>query len=193
MAISGSDIFVANSALGTVGEYTTSGATVNASLITGLTNLLDIDVKGSDLFVANNGVVSEYTTSGALVDASLITGIYGSALVVSGSDIFVDNPSGIGEYTTSGATVNASLISVPFVAGDIAVSGSDIFVGNGSSGTVAEYTISGATVDSSLISGLPDLTGIAVPSGVPDNGATAAMLGAAVMGLALLYPRRKLS
>src|ERR1035438_10564907 len=32
----GQDIFVANVASGTIGEYTTSGATVNASLVSGL-------------------------------------------------------------------------------------------------------------------------------------------------------------
>ena len=36
MAIAGGDIFVANNGNGTIGEYTTSGATVNPSLISGL-------------------------------------------------------------------------------------------------------------------------------------------------------------
>ena len=36
IVVSGSDLFVANDAGGTIGEYTTSGATVNASLISGL-------------------------------------------------------------------------------------------------------------------------------------------------------------
>jgi len=33
IAVSGSDLFVTNTATGTIGEYTTSGATVNAALI----------------------------------------------------------------------------------------------------------------------------------------------------------------
>jgi hypothetical protein len=40
---------------GTIGEYTTSGATVNASLISGLTSPYGIAVSGANLFVAQNG------------------------------------------------------------------------------------------------------------------------------------------
>jgi hypothetical protein len=80
--VSGSDLFVLSGLTGseTIGEYTTSGATVNASLITGLTDGNEIAVDGSDLFVTNfpDGTVSEYTTSGALVNASLITGLDGA-------------------------------------------------------------------------------------------------------------------
>ena len=36
LAVSGSNLFVANWNAGTIGEYTTSGGTVNASLISGL-------------------------------------------------------------------------------------------------------------------------------------------------------------
>jgi DNA-binding beta-propeller fold protein YncE len=76
------NIFVTNQGQGngTIGEYTTSGATVNASLVTGLSNSYGIAVSGSDLFVtnvtgANSGTVGEYTTSGATVNASLISGL----------------------------------------------------------------------------------------------------------------------
>ncbi len=77
-----------------MGEYTTSGATVNASLITGLDEPEGISVSGSDIFVTNLGsnTVGEYTTSGATVNASLITGLEEPVRsVVSGSDIFVAN------------------------------------------------------------------------------------------------------
>jgi hypothetical protein len=60
---------------GTIAEYTTSGATVNASLISGLSFPEGIAVSGSDLFVVNTnansvqtlgpGSIGEYTTSGA--------------------------------------------------------------------------------------------------------------------------------
>ena len=71
------DIFVTNNGGNTVGDYTTSGATVNASLITGLNGPTGIALSGSNLFVVNfNGnTVGEYTTSGATVNASLITGL----------------------------------------------------------------------------------------------------------------------
>jgi hypothetical protein len=48
---------------GTVGEYTTSGATVNASLVPGLSGPFGIAVSGSDLFIMNysTGTIGEYT------------------------------------------------------------------------------------------------------------------------------------
>ncbi len=77
IAVSGADLFVANLGNGTIGEYTTAGATVNAALISGLNQPFGIAVSGSDLFVANggNGTIGEYTTSGATVNAALISGL----------------------------------------------------------------------------------------------------------------------
>ena len=62
---------------GTIGAYTTSGATVNAALISGLDLPFGIAVSGSDLFVANidGGTIGEYTTAGATVNAALISGL----------------------------------------------------------------------------------------------------------------------
>jgi len=44
IAVSGSDLFVANQGNGTVGEFTTSGTVVNASLISGLNSPNDIAI-----------------------------------------------------------------------------------------------------------------------------------------------------
>jgi hypothetical protein len=87
IAVSGSDLFVANYSGNTIGEYTTSGATVNASLVSGLNGPWGIAVSGSDLFVtsASDGTIGEYTTSGATVNAALISGLndpFGIAVVV---------------------------------------------------------------------------------------------------------------
>jgi hypothetical protein len=84
--VSGSDLFVTNTANGTIGEYTTSGATVNASLVSGLNSPIGIAVSGSDLFVTNqgSGTIGEYTTSGTTVNASLVSGLnapFGIAVV----------------------------------------------------------------------------------------------------------------
>ena len=79
------DIFVTNYN-GTVGEYTTSGATVNASLVSGLYEPMGIAVSGSNLFVANysSGTIGEYDAiTGATVNASLVSGLsypYGIAV-----------------------------------------------------------------------------------------------------------------
>ena len=114
-------IFAVNWNSSSIGEYTTSGAIINESLITGLQSPWGIALDGQgDLFVASygnygNGFIGEYTTSGAVINASLISGLsgpYGIALDGAG-DIFVANNGNgtIGEYTTSGEVVNASLIS----------------------------------------------------------------------------------
>ena len=98
------EIFVTNGSPQTVGAYTTSGATVNSSLITGLNDPLGIAVSGGDLFVANylSGTIGEYTTSGATVNATLVTGLtYLTGVAVSAGDLFVTDSNGIGEYTTS--------------------------------------------------------------------------------------------
>jgi hypothetical protein len=75
---------------GTVSEYTTSGGTVQAPLISGLADAESMAVNGSDIFVANaqeDGTVAEYTTSGATVNASLISGLsYPRAVAVSGNN-----------------------------------------------------------------------------------------------------------
>jgi hypothetical protein len=182
-------IFVANEQAGTIGEYTTAGATLNAALITGLGHPIALAVSGSDLFVVSvdvNGIgtIGKYTTSGATVNAALITGLnFPEGIAVSGSNLFVVNnfpanpvmPFGsIGEYTTSGATVNAALIpNAPLSPVGIAVSGSNLFVTQNClsmasclpivGGTIGEYTTSGATVNTALISsGLSDSFGIAV-------------------------------
>jgi hypothetical protein len=77
IALSGSNLFVTNQNTGTIGEYTTSGATVNPALISGLSNPTGIAVSGSDLFVANvgTGTIGEYTTAGATVNPTLISGL----------------------------------------------------------------------------------------------------------------------
>jgi hypothetical protein len=86
---------------GMIGEYTTSGATVNSALVTGLTLPTGIAISGGDLFVENLYVPPSYS--------------FGT----------------VGEYTTSGATVNSALISGVEVPVGIAVSGGDLFVGHG--------------------------------------------------------------
>ncbi len=151
-------IFVTDG-INTVGEYTTSGATVNASLISGLNNPQGMAVSGSDLFVTNIGAdtIGEYTTTGATVNAALVSGLnIPVGIAVYGSDLFVTNTGAgtVGEYTTTGATVNAALLSGLGEPESIAISGSELFVANGESGgytTIGEYTTAGATVNADLI------------------------------------------
>src|ERR1700733_9430044 len=70
-------IFVANNGNNTIGEYTTSGGTVNASLVSELLGPIGIAVSGGDLFVLSysSGRIGEYTTSGGTVNAALVSGL----------------------------------------------------------------------------------------------------------------------
>lgn len=207
LAVSGGDLFVLE-ANNTVGEYTTSLAPVNPTLIVGsglgptpgLPN--GIAVSGSDIFVTNErtDTVSEYTTSGAVVNPSLIPpfspqnplGITSpTGIAVDGSDLFVlDSLSGrVGEYTTSGAMVNGKLISGLGETVGIAALGSDLFVLT-LGGSVGEYTTSGAVVNADLVggSGDPDFFGggIAVaPTPEPSTFllVSAALLAGVIWGL----------
>jgi hypothetical protein len=93
--------------LGTIGEYTISGATVNASLISGLNGPSSIVVSGSNLFVTNtsNGTIGEYTTSGATVNASLISGLdepYGFVVVTPEPSTWAMLATGVGAFLLVG-------------------------------------------------------------------------------------------
>ena len=109
-------IFVAEYGNGPIGEYATSGATVNAALIRGL-KPTGIAVSGGNLFVVdtfNNRICEYNATSGMVVNPALITGLnQPTGIAVSGGNLFVADTGNnrIGEYTTSGATVNAALVT----------------------------------------------------------------------------------
>ncbi len=146
-----------------------AGASVNASLVTGLSGPIGIAVSGNDLFVTNgnNGTIGEYdANTGATINASLITGLSGPiGIAISGSDLFVTNANNgtIGEYTTSGATINASLITTVHEPWGIAVSGADLFIGDAYTGTVGEYeATTGAAINASLVTGLNGPVSVAV-------------------------------
>jgi len=143
---------------GSIGEYTTSGATLNASLISELSAPCGLALSGNNLFVASaSGGIGEYTTSGTTVNPSLVTGLsHPEGLAVAGNNLYVANLGNgtIGEYTTSGTTVNAALIAGLDQPTGVVVFGTDLFVLDIARGTIGEYTTSGATVNASLVSGL---------------------------------------
>ena len=87
--VSGQELFVGNSTSGTIGEYATSGATVNAALVSGLNSPRGLAVSGNTLFVANvaNGTIGAYTTSGETINAALVSGLNEPfGLAVNGND-----------------------------------------------------------------------------------------------------------
>lgn len=169
-------IFVSNLSGNTIGEYNAStGAAINAALISGLETPEGIVVSGGNLFVANNGNagtahVGQYTTTGTTVNAALVSGLSGAInnIAISGSKLFVSNFSNntIGEYdATTGATINAALVTGLTSPGGIAVSGGHLFVVNlgtlPGTGTVDEFdATTGAAISAPLISGLNNPEGL---------------------------------
>lgn len=165
-SLNAQEIYVAGN---NVGEYGLDGSTINASLITGYSDLDGFAISGSDLFLVDYGsslyAVAEYTTAGVSVNSDLIPTYVLGGFTASGSDLFLANEGGtISETTTSGTVVNDSLFSTGNQPVDIAISGNDIFVVNqvGLYNTIGEYTISGATVNADLISGLRGVQSIAI-------------------------------
>lgn len=149
---------------GTIGEYTNSGATVNASLISGLSFPGSIAVSEGFIYVTNfhEGTIGKYTTSGLTINPTLISGLNAPGdIEVSGGDLYVAELNRVGKYSTSGGTVNASLITgLSSPPGALAVSGTNLFVGTGS--TLGEYTTSGGTIDASLVTDLQNVTDVDV-------------------------------
>ena len=156
------NIFVTNNENGTVGEYTTSGATVNPALITGLSAPSGIVVSDGYIYVPDfdTGTIAKYTTEGTLVTASLVTGLAGPVgLRLFQGNLYVteqvDGMNGrVSVYTTSGATVNAALIPRFPVPVDLAFDDTFLYVTSLSAGRVSKFDCStGATVVASLIGG----------------------------------------
>jgi hypothetical protein len=98
-------IFVANFDIfappntGTIGEYNaTTGATVNASLISGLNEPGGIAVSGGNLFVADFGfgIIGEYNaTTGATETFALVSGLNGPAFIA------VTTPSSVADASST--------------------------------------------------------------------------------------------
>jgi hypothetical protein len=163
-------MFLAEFDANKVGEFTTSGATINGSLITEASEPYNMAVSGNDIFIVNRAnpsaggdTISEYTTGGVLVNANLAPGLSSlNAIAVSGNDLFVSTGGAIAEYSTSGSLVNPNLVSGLSAPTGIAISGTNLFVTDGNNQNVGEYTTSGITVNANLISGLGFVNGLAI-------------------------------
>lgn len=193
LALSGADLYVGNYYSGTIGKYTASGATVNASLISGVYPG-GIAISGTTLYVANcyTGTIGKYdATTGAALNASLVSGLnWPWGIAVYGSSLFVANSNAgtIGEYdAATGAVVNASLISGLKGPQDIIISGSHLYVLNIGDGSIGEYNLDGSTVNASLLK-VSGAWGLAVVS-TPEPS-TWMLVGVGTIGLALARRRR---
>ena len=182
--VSGNDIFAAQNLNDTIGEYTTSGATVNPSFIAPAGLPADagivLAVSGGDLFVSDvqAGSILEYdATTGALINPALTSpslSLWGpGAIAASGDDLYLiasvggEGPApSVIEYTTSGATVNPYLVDIAGLSSSsqMAISGGDLFISVG--GTIGEYdATTGTAINAALVTGLSDVAGMAVSGG----------------------------
>lgn len=171
LALSGNTLYVSyvSYAGNAIGSYNaTTGAAINAYLVTATPTVSSMVAAGGQIFTTNgiDGGVSAYNSDGSVANANLIPSLAHentTAITALGSNLFVAYEStggiDIGEYTTAGAPVNPTLISglsYPPVA--MVVYGQYLFVALGDQ--IGEYTISGATVNAALV------TGISIPSGL---------------------------
>lgn len=169
LALSGSTLFVANYAAGTVGAYNAlTGATINASLVQ-QGNAFGLAASGNNLYVATqNGAVAEYNaTTGARNTAfTPFTPNSVRGLTLSGNTLYVVNVNSntVGTYNaTTGAVINAAFISSGLNGPrNAAVVNGNLFVTNTPAGTVSEYNATtGAVINDSFLSGLNGPFGIA--------------------------------
>jgi hypothetical protein len=176
IAVSDSKVFVLRNIVGfagVVGEYTTSGATIDSEFITGIYGLRELAASDGSLFVSyssNVGNVLKFDlappfSSGLLIsDFQLANGL---AVSADGGRLYVaDSFAGtIGEYDAStGAPINPALVTGLDYPTVVAVSGSKLFVvtlGDFLVGTVGAYALDGTPINRSLISGLDSPTDIA--------------------------------
>jgi 6-phosphogluconolactonase (cycloisomerase 2 family) len=114
VAVSGSHLYVTSKGsggAGTIGDYdATTGAVVNAALVSGLQYPYGLAVSGSNLFVTEYlaGRIGAYTTSGVTVNTALVSGLdhpFGLAVVVTApaAPSFTTQP--VSQTVTVGANV----------------------------------------------------------------------------------------
>jgi hypothetical protein len=201
LAISGSNLFVADVGQDTVGEYSTSGLVENASLVQSYYPE-GIAVQGNNLFMLRGqGDMYEYGVSNATVTSTTyLTGVHvgqtASALEIVGSTMYVaqygdGNLTGvISEFDTSGNPINSQFITDLDGPVSIANAGTDLFVVNSTASVVGEYTTSGMTISHGLEG--PELDhpyGIAAISPEPASGM---ILLVSAFGLLARAPRERL-
>ncbi len=209
LAVSGDDLYVANSGVNTIAEYnlTTMNEVGSGPLISGagsdLSKPADIQFYNGDLYVVNfgNGDVNRYDpTTGALIGgAPLVTGLdYPSYLAISNGDLYVSTSNAVYAYNaaTGAPLVSGALINNQYGSAGLAVNGNELYVADEGAGTVTLYNATtGVQIGSApLISGLKDPTKIELYDGdlyvSDDGGANMITVYDATTGLPVLgsYP-----
>lgn len=157
-----------------IGEYNaTTGAAINATLVTGLSTPQAFTLDGlGHMYVVNDGTgtIGKYNTDGSVVNASLVTGLvatgtfYGLVLDNSGNLYVSCFWNGvIGKYdATTGAAVNVSFLTLPG-AGGLAFDQGTLYVAQYGPGKIGSYdAATGAAINASLVTGLTGPVGLAI-------------------------------
>jgi hypothetical protein len=161
-------LYVSQLGILTVSEYNaTTGAPLNANLITRLRTPSRLAVQDNTLFVSNeSGSVGKYdAATGAAINPSFITGMqfFPQGLAVRGNILFVANFGfgTVGKYDAStGEAIDADFITAGFPSA-LALLGNRLFVLD-TNGSVREYNATtGAAINANLITQLSAPSGLA--------------------------------
>jgi hypothetical protein len=176
-------IYVTNYGSNTIGKYdSATGATLDASFITGLSQPWGIAVSQGILYVANfgNSTIGKYdAATGAALNASFITvlgGYHPRGISISGGELVVANHYAnismgkISKYdVVTGTTLNDAFITGVSAPVNIAISNGILFVSKGTStDVISKYdVVTGTTLNDAFITGLysGSNAGIAVTDG----------------------------
>jgi hypothetical protein len=168
------ELFVADESAETVGQFdATTGATINSSFISGITNgPRDLKLSGGDLYTtSNSGAVGQYNaTTGQTINAAFQTEPDESnGIAFSGSSYYVVGFNYINGYTPAGPAFSDTAGYQPW---GVAVLGNDLFVANpghynAGQGSIEEYNATtGALVNAAFV------TGLFAPEGITISGNT---------------------
>ena len=163
-------IFVTNSEPpgNSIGSYNgVTGAAINASLVTGLSNPYGLALSGENLYVGSlgSGRIGQYTVLGTTVNSTLITVAGPVALAISGNMLYAASPNtaNVAQFNaTTGALINGSFITGLNAPRGMTVDGfGNIYVTDIGTGTVGKYTIGDGMFNASFITGIAGAFGIA--------------------------------
>ncbi len=168
IGVSGGYLYAMSANSGVIGKYTTEGAVVNATLISGLSSPQTFEVYGGNLYVATymGGTwgIAVYAPSGSLINGSFITGLpQPRAMAFDSGILYLVNFGGDGAGTVAkydaatGALVNGSYITGLNYPSSIAIAGSTVFVTDGrnsGAGGIGKYDLNtGVAINASFVTG----------------------------------------
>jgi len=151
--VTAQNIFIANSAFGTISEFNSSGSLVNGTWATGLSwpYGLAFDSSGN-LYLAerDSGTISEFNSSGSLVNGTWASGLSSPTGLAfdSGGNLYVANRGNgtIEKFSSGGADLGAFATGLNSPSGPAFDSSGNLYVANFYSSTISEFNSSGTLI-----------------------------------------------